>query len=88
MNLDEERRRLSATWVNFIAAAFVSGGAIAPIATNSASLQLGWRHLLIGGLSVLAGVVTHLAARAILRIPQSAEEKHTTRDTSIHEHKT
>ena len=73
MNVDDERRRLSATWVNFIAAAFVSGGAIAPIAVSSASLQLRWQHLAIGGVSLLAGVLTHLVARAVLRGPGSVK---------------
>ncbi len=65
MNLGEERRRLSAAWLNTVAAGLVSSGDVAPAVSQIAHEQYQWQHLVLGGVLV-SGVILHLSARALL----------------------
>jgi hypothetical protein len=65
----QERRRLSAAWLNIVAAGVVSAGVMTPLAAVAVS---GWGErtayaLAVGGASLLIGCGLHLLARAVLR---------------------
>jgi hypothetical protein len=65
----QERRRLSAAWLNIVAAGVVSAGVMTPLAEVAIS---GWGErtayaLAVGGASLLIGCSLHLLARAVLR---------------------
>ena len=66
MNLDDEKRRLSAAWLNIVAAGLVSTGAVAPLVAQAAADAAGWRPLAMGVAVLTAGFVLHLVARALL----------------------
>ncbi len=66
MNLDDEKRRLSAAWLNIVAAGLVSTGVVAPLVAQAAADGSGWRPLALGGAVLGGGLVLHLAARALL----------------------
>jgi hypothetical protein len=66
MNLDDEKRRLSAAWLNIVAAGLVSTGVVAPLVAQAAADASGWRPLAMGGAVLAGGFVLHLAARALL----------------------
>ena len=65
----QERRRLSAAWLNIVAAGVVSAGVMTPL---TAVAITGWGErtayaLAVGGTSLLIGCGLHLLARAVLR---------------------
>jgi hypothetical protein len=67
--ISQERRRLSAAWLNIVAAGVVSAGIMTALAEVAVS---GWGErtayaLAVGGASLLVGCGLHLLARALLR---------------------
>lgn len=69
MNWDEERRRLSANWLNTIASGVVTAGTCGSFlafffGTNSGATAVRVIGVWIGAL--VAGLIIHLAARAVL----------------------
>ena len=65
----EERLRLSAAWLNILAAGVITAGSVAPLAVLASA---GWDHgagrlLAFCGSCLLLGVGLHLAARLLVR---------------------
>ena len=65
----EDRQRLSATWLNILAAGVITAGSVAPLASLAGA---GWAqsagHLLAFCAGcVLLGIGLHLAARLLIR---------------------
>ena len=65
----QERRRLSAAWLNIVAAGVVSAGVMTPLAEVAIS---GWGErtsyaVAVGVASLLIGCGLHLLARAVIR---------------------
>ena len=69
MDVREERRRLTAAWLNIVAAGVISAGAVAPMiaaAANGTSEQT-LRSLALGLASLVCGLGLHAGARALIR---------------------
>lgn len=69
VDVNQERRRLSATWLNTIASGVVSAGTCGSLLAYSFGTRpgvTGLQVLAIAAASILTGLVLHLAARAIL----------------------
>ena len=65
----QERRRLSAAWLNIVAAGVVSAGMMTPLTAVAFS---GWGErtssaVAVGGAAFLLGCGLHLLARAVIR---------------------
>jgi hypothetical protein len=78
-NIAEERRRLSAAWLNILAAGVITAGSVAPLPVL---VGAPWSHatgrlLALCLVCLLIGVSLHVVARLLLRrsesSPQSAE---------------
>jgi hypothetical protein len=69
--IHNEQTKLTATWVNTLAAAFIAAGAVAPVAAalyGMAALPIGAGRLIALALACVAlGFGIHLMARAQLR---------------------
>ena len=68
MDVREERRRLTAAWLNIVAAGVISAGAVAPMiaaAANGTSEQT-LRSLALGLASLVCGLGLHAGARALI----------------------
>jgi hypothetical protein len=66
--IQEEQRRLTAAWLNIVAAGVISAGAVAPIVTvliAQISGQVSWA-IALAAFSIFCGVGLHLAGRAVL----------------------
>lgn len=69
VHVNQEQRRLSATWLNTIASGVVSAGTCGSLLAYSFGTRpgvTGLQVLAIVGASILAGLLLHLAARSIL----------------------
>ncbi|GJD57500.1 hypothetical protein MTDSW087_01332 [Methylobacterium dankookense] len=67
--MNQERRRLSATWLNTIASGVVSAGTCGSLLAYSFGTRpgvTGLQVLAIVAASILTGLLLHLAARGIL----------------------
>jgi hypothetical protein len=66
--IQEEQRRLTAAWLNILAAGVISAGAVAPMVTvliAQVSGQVSWA-IAVAAFSIFGGVGLHLAGRAVL----------------------
>jgi hypothetical protein len=65
----QERRRLSAAWLNILAAGVITAGSVAPLSilVGTAWSEATGRLLLLCLVCLLIGVGLHLAARLLLR---------------------
>ena len=61
-----ERTKLSATWVNNLAAGAVVAGVISPMVSIAARGSPSWLPIVVSVIWLFAGVVLHLMARGIL----------------------
>jgi hypothetical protein len=70
VNVQNERTRLTATWVNNVAAATVAAGTISPLAALAYGFmgahRAAWIVAALSGAWILAGAGLHAIARAIL----------------------
>jgi hypothetical protein len=69
MNVAEERRKLTATWLNAIASGAIVTGFIAPtiaVALNVSNLALGFPVVLVSLAWLGVGCTLHLIARRVL----------------------
>lgn len=67
---DDERRKLTATWLNSIASGAIVTGFIAPtiaVTLNVANLALGWPAVLVSLAWLAIGCVLHVLARRVVR---------------------
>ena len=70
----EERRRLTAAWLNILAAGVISAGVVAPLVSTliaQASGQVCWAAV-IAAFWLVFGLGLHLAGRALLGPPSGA----------------
>jgi hypothetical protein len=77
MDVREERRRLTASWLNIVAAGVISAGAVAPMiaaAANGTSEQT-LRYLALGLASLICGLGLHAGARALISARTEHERK-------------
>lgn len=69
MNVSEERRKLSAAWLNAIASGAIVTGFIAPtiaVTLNLANVALGWPLILMSLAWLAIGCALHWLARRVL----------------------
>jgi hypothetical protein len=73
----EERRRLTAAWLNILAAGVISAGAVAPVVSTMmahVSGQVCWA-VGIAAFWLVCGLGLHLAGRAVLGQPARTERE-------------
>jgi hypothetical protein len=68
MDVREERRRLTAAWLNIVAAGVISAGAVAPMiaAAVDGTSEQNLRSLALGLASLVCGLGLHAGARALI----------------------
>jgi hypothetical protein len=68
MDVRDERRRLTAAWLNVVAAGVISAGAVGPViaATATGAPGLASRAMALALGCVICGVGIHVAARALI----------------------